>query len=37
MGRSDAAEGVMAFLERRAPEWTSSVRDDWPDWPEPDG
>jgi enoyl-CoA hydratase/carnithine racemase len=33
MGRPDAVEGVMAWLERRAPRWTSSVHDDWPDWP----
>jgi len=33
MGRKDAIEGVMAWLERRKPAWTSSVRDDWPDWP----
>ncbi len=34
MGRPDAIEGVMAFLERRTPEWTSSVTKDWPDWPD---
>ena len=33
MGRSDAVEGVMAWVERRPPEWKSSVRDDWPEWP----
>jgi enoyl-CoA hydratase/carnithine racemase len=37
MGRPDAVEGVMAFLERRAPRWSSSVRDDWPDWPKRSG
>jgi enoyl-CoA hydratase/carnithine racemase len=36
MGRPDSVEGVMAFLERRAPKWTSSVQNDWPDWPSPD-
>jgi enoyl-CoA hydratase/carnithine racemase len=35
MGRPDAVEGVMAFLERRTPEWKSSVTRDWPDWPSP--
>jgi enoyl-CoA hydratase/carnithine racemase len=35
MGRSDALEGVMAFLERRAPRWQLSVSRDWPEkWPE---
>jgi enoyl-CoA hydratase/carnithine racemase len=34
MGRDDAREGVMAFLERRDPKWTMSVSADWPDWPE---
>jgi len=34
MGRPDAVEGVMAFLGRRAPEWTSSVTKDWPEWPD---
>jgi enoyl-CoA hydratase/carnithine racemase len=31
MGRPDASEGVMAFLERRAPEWEARVARDWPD------
>jgi enoyl-CoA hydratase/carnithine racemase len=31
MGRPDAVEGVMAFLERREPEWGSRVPRDWPD------
>ncbi len=34
MGRADAIEGVMAYLERRAPEWKLSVTRDWPAWPE---
>jgi enoyl-CoA hydratase/carnithine racemase len=34
MGRADAVEGVMAYLERRPPEWKLSVSRDWPDWPE---
>jgi len=31
MGSDDAREGVMAFLERRAPEWSQQVPRDWPD------
>jgi enoyl-CoA hydratase/carnithine racemase len=34
MGRPDAVEGVMAWLEKREPRWTSKVSQDWPDWPE---
>jgi enoyl-CoA hydratase/carnithine racemase len=34
MGRPDAREGVMAFLERRRPAWQGSVTEEWPpDWP----
>lgn len=34
MGQPDALEGVMAFLERRAPAWRLRVGRDWPsDWP----
>jgi len=33
MGRSDAIEGVMAWLERRAPQWKLSATKDWPEWP----
>jgi len=32
MGKPDAAEGPMAYLERRTPRWTSSVEGDWPEW-----
>ena len=32
MGRADAIEGVMAWLERRTPEWKLRVTNDWPDW-----
>jgi enoyl-CoA hydratase/carnithine racemase len=31
MGRDDAREGVMAFLERREPQWSLSPTRDWPD------
>lgn len=35
MGQPDALEGVMAFLERRAPKWKLRVSRDWPTkWPE---
>ena len=34
MGRADASEGVTAWLERRTPRWTASVRRDWPEWPD---
>lgn len=35
MGQPDALEGVMAFLERRAPDWKLRVSRDWPTkWPE---
>lgn len=30
MGKPDAREGVMAFLERRDPVWSGSVSADWP-------
>jgi enoyl-CoA hydratase/carnithine racemase len=30
MGRPDALEGVMAFLERRSPAWSLAVPRDWP-------
>ncbi len=33
MGRADAREGVLAFLERRPPRWSLSPTRDWPpDW-----
>jgi enoyl-CoA hydratase/carnithine racemase len=36
MGRADAHEGVMAFLERRPPQWRLRVSTDWPEWLSPD-
>ena len=33
MGSPDAIEGGLAYAERRAPRWTSSVSADWPRWP----
>jgi enoyl-CoA hydratase/carnithine racemase len=33
MGSPDAREGVMAFLERRDPDWQGRVARDWPAWP----
>lgn len=31
MGKPDAIEGVIAWMERRAPKWTLSVQNDWPE------
>ena len=37
MGEPDAREGVMAYLERRDPEWSMTVDRDWPAyWPAPE-
>jgi len=37
MGAPDAREGVMAFLDRREPQWSMTVGADWPDdWPAPE-
>lgn len=33
MGRADAIEGPVAWLEHRQPQWKSSVKNDWPEWP----
>lgn len=35
MGQPDATEGVMAFLEKRPPEWSLTLADHWPDWMPP--
>jgi enoyl-CoA hydratase/carnithine racemase len=32
MGTPDAREGVQAFMERRDPEWSLRVSEDWPSW-----
>jgi enoyl-CoA hydratase/carnithine racemase len=34
MGKPDAIEGPVAWLERRMPQWKSSVDNEWPDWPD---
>lgn len=34
MGKADAVEGAVAFLERRPARWSLSVTEDWPDWPD---
>ena len=34
MGKPDAIEGVMAYLERRPPQWKLRLSQDWPEWPE---
>jgi enoyl-CoA hydratase/carnithine racemase len=32
MGAPDAREGVMAFLERRDPQWSMTLAENWPAW-----
>lgn len=36
MGKPDAIEGPVAFLERRKPVWKLTVSRDWPEWPDLD-
>lgn len=33
MGREDAVEGALAWIEKRAPRWRLSVSRDFPEWP----
>jgi enoyl-CoA hydratase/carnithine racemase len=35
MGSSDAREGVAAFVQRRTPQWSSSVAAEWTELPDP--
>ncbi len=35
MGSADAREGVAAFVDRRAPRWSSSVSAEWAELPDP--
>jgi enoyl-CoA hydratase/carnithine racemase len=37
MGRPDAREGVLAFVEKREPRWSMTLRDDWPAWLDDEG
>ncbi len=32
MGTPDSKEGVVAFMEKRDPEWALTVNQDWPEW-----
>jgi hypothetical protein len=34
MGREDAVEGALAWIEKRAPRWSLRVSRDFPEWPE---
>ena len=33
MGKPDAIEGAVAYIERRAPKWSLSATEDFPKWP----
>ena len=32
MGTADSREGVMAYVEKRDPQWSLRVSEDWPEW-----
>ena len=32
MGTADSREGVMSFMEKRDPDWTLRISQDWPKW-----
>ena len=32
MSKPDAIEGGMAYFERREPQWSGSISNDWPEW-----
>lgn len=32
MSTPDAVEGGTAYMERRTPQWSASINNDWPDW-----
>jgi enoyl-CoA hydratase/carnithine racemase len=32
MGSADSKEGVTAYLEKRDPQWSSMLSEDWPEW-----
>lgn len=32
MGSADSREGVMAYMEKRDPEWSLTLSEDWPAW-----
>jgi len=32
MGQPDSREGVLAFLEKRDPQWTMTLEEHWPAW-----
>jgi enoyl-CoA hydratase/carnithine racemase len=32
MGTADSREGVMAYMEKRDPQWSLTLTEDWPEW-----